>query len=223
MSSEMKGGSPTDFELLTGSTIMLPRRANTRNVNAKNTNVSPPVPDQEVPNADFRNVIQMLAQSMTNQINRVHASVDANSGSAAAMVQGDKLREQPKDNKKDRTGNYDYSQQKSGDENCSQSQQKFSAPTSSSASVPLSKNRYDQKVRAPSSKSQGSVVGTKTYPTCPKCGKNHPSECLAGKERCFGCGQSGHRLKDCPSRKVQGGGNGRDQSKTSSAPASRPT
>ncbi|KAH0761322.1 hypothetical protein KY290_017395 [Solanum tuberosum] len=35
--------------------------------------------------------------------------------------------------------------------------------------------------RAPGPKSQGSVSGNRTYPTCPKCGKNHPGECLAGK------------------------------------------
>ncbi|XP_069145697.1 uncharacterized protein [Solanum lycopersicum] len=58
---------------------------------------------------------------------------------------------------------------------------------------------YDHKGRAPNSKTQGSVSGTKTYPTCPKCG-----ECLTGKEGCLGCGQSGHRLRDCLSR--QGGG-----------------
>ncbi|XP_015057639.1 uncharacterized protein LOC107003903 [Solanum pennellii] len=44
----------------------------------------------------------------------------------------------------------------------------------------------------------------------------------AEKEGCFGCGQSGHRLRDCPSRKCQGGRNGRSQSTTSSAPASLP-
>ena len=42
----------------------------------------------------------------------------------------------------------------------SQSQQRFSASTPSS-SVPSSKNKYD--VRAPGSKSQGSVSGNKTY------------------------------------------------------------
>ncbi|KAH0669364.1 hypothetical protein KY285_023522 [Solanum tuberosum] len=33
-----------------------------------------------------------------------------------------------------------------------------------------------------------------TFPNCPKCGKNHPGKCLAGKEGCFGCVQSGHRV-----------------------------
>ena len=71
--------------------------------------------------------------------------------------------------------------------------------------------------------SQGSVSGTKTYPTFPKCGKNHPGECIEEKEECFGFGQSGHRLRNCPSRQGQGGGNGRAQSTTSAAAASRPT
>ena len=54
-------------------------------------------------------------------------------------------------------------------------------------------------------------------------GKNHPGECLTGKGGCFGCGQSGHRLRDCLFRQGQGGGNGSYQSTTSSAPANRPT
>uniref|UniRef100_M1DL10 Zinc knuckle family protein n=1 Tax=Solanum tuberosum TaxID=4113 RepID=M1DL10_SOLTU len=138
-------------------------------------------------------------------------------------VEGDKLREQAKENKKARTGNYDYSQQKSGGGNLLQFQQKSSTPVPSSTSVPSSKFRNNKKGRTSGSKSQGSVTGTKTYPTCPKYGKNHPGECLAGKEGSFGCGQFGHRLRDCPSREGQRGNNGRDQSTTSAAPTGRPT
>ncbi len=141
----------------------------------------------------------------------------------AQQVEGDKLREQAKETKKARTYNYEYSQQKLGGGNRSQFQQKSSIPAPSSASVPSPRFRNDQKGRASGSKSQGSISGTKTYPTCPKCGKNHPGECLAGKEGCFGCGQSGHRMRDCPSRQGQGGNNGRAQSTTSAAPAGCPT
>ena len=49
----------------------------------------------------------------------------------AHQVEGDKLREHEKENKKARTGNYDYPQQKLGGGNGSQSQQKFSAPAPS--------------------------------------------------------------------------------------------
>ena len=57
---------------------MPPHRANARNANA-----APQVPDQEVSSAEFRNVIQMLAQSMTNHNNLVHTHVNANGGSVA--------------------------------------------------------------------------------------------------------------------------------------------
>ena len=40
----------------------------------------------------------------------------------AQQVEGDKLREQSKENKKSRTGNYEYFPQKSVGRNCSQSQ-----------------------------------------------------------------------------------------------------
>ena len=73
------------------------------------------------------------------------------------------------------------------------------------------------------SKSQGSVSGTNSLPTFPKCGKNHPGERIAGKEGCFGCGQSGHRLRDFPSRQGRRGCNGRAQYTNSAALASRPT
>ena len=70
----------------------------------------------------------------------------------AQQGDGDNFKEHAKENKKSRTGNYDYSQHKSGGGNRSHGQQKFSAPTPSSASVPYSKKMYDQKGRAPVSK-----------------------------------------------------------------------
>uniref|UniRef100_M1DUK7 Gag-pol polyprotein n=1 Tax=Solanum tuberosum TaxID=4113 RepID=M1DUK7_SOLTU len=88
------------------------RRTYGRGANAHNANVTPLVPDQEVLNAEFWNSIQ---------------------------VDCDKLREHAKENKKARTENYDYSQQKSGGGNRSQFQQRPSTPAPSSTSVPSSK------------------------------------------------------------------------------------
>ena len=65
---------------------MTPRKANARTGNAINTITAPPVQDQEVSKNEFRNAIQMLAQSMTNQNNRVHAHVNENGGSLVARV-----------------------------------------------------------------------------------------------------------------------------------------
>ncbi|XP_049405112.1 uncharacterized protein LOC125868532 [Solanum stenotomum] len=102
-----------------------------------------------------------------------------------------------KANKKARTRNYEYSQQRSSSGNLSQFQQRSTSPTPSPASAPSHRFRQDYKGRASSSKSQGSASGNQTFPTCPKCGKNHPDDCLADRDRCFCCGQFGHRLKDC--------------------------
>ena len=65
---------------------MPPRRANTRNSNARNANATHSALDQKVCNAKFRNAIQMMAQTMTNQHNPVHAHMNENCGSVAARV-----------------------------------------------------------------------------------------------------------------------------------------
>ncbi|XP_049372734.1 uncharacterized protein LOC125837700 [Solanum verrucosum] len=35
-----------------------------------------------------------------------------------------------------------------------------------------------------------------------KCGKRHEGGCLADREGCFSCGESGHKMKDCPKAKA---------------------
>ncbi|KAH0633225.1 hypothetical protein KY284_036011 [Solanum tuberosum] len=62
-------------------------RANARNVNTRNANAAPQVPYQEVSNVEFRNAIQILAQTVANLNNqRVLGQANANVGSAAGRV-----------------------------------------------------------------------------------------------------------------------------------------
>ncbi|XP_049378147.1 uncharacterized protein LOC125842910 [Solanum stenotomum] len=77
----------------------------------------------------------------------------------AQQVEGDKLRELPKNNKKAITGNYEYSQQKSDDGNCSQFQQRSTSPAPSSASAPSSRFQLDQKGRALGCRSHRNASG----------------------------------------------------------------
>ncbi|GFY95476.1 hypothetical protein Acr_10g0008610 [Actinidia rufa] len=44
-------------------------------------------------------------------------------------------------------------------------------------------------------------------PTCPTCQKKHWGECRMGSRACYGCGQEGHQIRDCPMKsKIQGAG-----------------
>ncbi|GFY95462.1 hypothetical protein Acr_10g0008470 [Actinidia rufa] len=54
--------------------------------------------------------------------------------------------------------------------------------------------------------SQGSS-GFNELPTCPICQKKHRGKCRMGTRACYGCGQEGHQIRDCPMRnRIQGAG-----------------
>lgn len=48
-------------------------------------------------------------------------------------------------------------------------------------------------------------VGNDSYSyvaTCAKCGKRHDGKCLVGTDGCFGCGNSGDKMRDCLMLKI---------------------
>ncbi|GFZ14493.1 hypothetical protein Acr_24g0006830 [Actinidia rufa] len=54
--------------------------------------------------------------------------------------------------------------------------------------------------------SQGSSRSNE-LPTCPTCQKKHWGECCMGSRACYGYGQEGHQIRDCPMKsKIQGAG-----------------
>ncbi|XP_060210488.1 uncharacterized protein LOC132637416 [Lycium barbarum] len=82
---------------------------------------------------------------------------------------------------------------------------KSAGPAHSAASALVSEFRNDQKNKnsgATGSQSQSSM-GNKGFqhPVYSKCNKRHPGVCRLGMNGCFGCGQPGNFLRDCPSVK----------------------
>uniref|UniRef100_M1DBI2 Gag-pol polyprotein n=1 Tax=Solanum tuberosum TaxID=4113 RepID=M1DBI2_SOLTU len=76
-------------------------------------------------------------------------------------------------------------------------QQKISGKVSSKAPPRFNKERVFNP------KSQGNGSGS-LFPSCAMCGKRHEGKCLAYTNGCFGCGKSGHKVRDCPMLMAKG-------------------
>ncbi|XP_049406226.1 uncharacterized protein LOC125869850 [Solanum stenotomum] len=68
------------------------------------------------------------------------------------------------------------------------------------AKVPLKFNND----RVSNPKPQGGNVFGFSSSTCSKCGRKNNGKCPAGTDGCFGCGKSGHKIRDCPSLLANG-------------------
>lgn len=62
----------------------------------------------------------------------------------------------------------------------------------------MPKFKHDNRDRALRSKSQGSMNSGRINLACRRCGMNHKGECIVGSDAYFGCGKSGHGIRDCP-------------------------
>ncbi|WMV24078.1 hypothetical protein MTR67_017463 [Solanum verrucosum] len=59
----------------------------------------------------------------------------------------------------------------------------------------------NERVSNPKSQEKGSRP---LFPTCANCGKRNKGECPASANGCFGCGKSGHKIRDCPVLNAKG-------------------
>ena len=56
----------------------------------------------------------------------------------------------------------------------------------------------DDKVHNLNTKKGKGTSSPTEKPTCGKCGKKHYGNCLKGMDNFFGCGKTGHKVRDCP-------------------------
>ena len=70
-------------------------------------------------------------------------------------------------------------------------------------------------------KRNNEVDTPKERPPCRKYGKLHGGECMMDTNACYSCGEPGHLVKDCPTRRSQEQGKERVQSNGPSEEAPR--
>ncbi|XP_069144529.1 uncharacterized protein [Solanum lycopersicum] len=57
---------------------------------------------------------------------------------------------------------------------------------------------------------------------CAKCGRVHSGKCRQGTNACFGCGKSGHKVRECPQNRGRAGGNAQARPNPQGAAAAEP-
>uniref|UniRef100_M1D974 Zinc knuckle family protein n=1 Tax=Solanum tuberosum TaxID=4113 RepID=M1D974_SOLTU len=120
---------------------------------------------------------------------RSHGSLGFEELSSSKIEESKLKKERAREKKRSRVDN-DGSERHGRSKN----RQKFSGQGYSNA--PKYK---DERVSTPRSQGKGSES---LWPTCSRCGKRHEGKCLAGRDGCYGCGESGHMKKDFPKAKA---------------------
>ncbi|WMV54843.1 hypothetical protein MTR67_048228 [Solanum verrucosum] len=107
----------------------------------------------------------------------------------AQQIKESKLKEKNRETKRERTGDGNFSNGKSDGQGRPKFNQRYSGQDSPNTP------RFNQE------KGSGSPL---PKPTCIKYGRNHHGKCLANTEGCYGCGKSGHKIRDFPVLKAKG-------------------
>ncbi|KAH0773627.1 hypothetical protein KY290_010764 [Solanum tuberosum] len=117
----------------------------------------------------------------------------------AQQVEETRLRKKNREVKRARTNDGNSSKGKFEGQSGLRFKKRFSNQSSSNA-------QNTNKDRVSNPKPQGGNRGGSSMerPTCEKCGKKLEGKCLAGMGVCYGCGKSGHQLKDFPTRTAKG-------------------
>ncbi|XP_047268155.1 uncharacterized protein LOC107871942 [Capsicum annuum] len=84
--------------------------------------------------------------------------------------------------------------------------------------APAPRNGQELWGKSSMSRSQNSMSGKANHPPCANCGKNHKGEYSWGQKGCYGCGQQGYRIKECPYAR-RGNRDVHPQTPANSAPA----
>ncbi|XP_049394544.1 uncharacterized protein LOC125858786 [Solanum stenotomum] len=107
----------------------------------------------------------------------------------AQQIEESKFKRKNREVKRARTGEGNFSNDKSDGQGRPKFEQSYSGQD------PSNTPRFNQEKgsRSPLLK-----------PTCTKCGKNHHGKCLAGMDGCYGCGKSDHQVKHFPTLTAKG-------------------
>ncbi|XP_069150237.1 uncharacterized protein [Solanum lycopersicum] len=83
-----------------------------------------------------------------------------------------------------------------------QDKRRFKKWVSNQVSSKFTKARYDRVSNPKTKKGRGTSSPTEN-PNCGKCGNKHYGDFIQGMDNCFGCGKSGHKVRDLPNLRVK--------------------
>ncbi|WMV37812.1 hypothetical protein MTR67_031197 [Solanum verrucosum] len=111
----------------------------------------------------------------------------------AQQIEVEKLKERVGDSKSERTGGGNFSNSRFGGECRTNYWQRFSCKQSLNALTPKFNNYMVTNINPQGGNGVGCSISTYTM-----CGKNHDGKYVVGTDGFFGCGKSGHKVKDFP-------------------------